>query len=371
MSHSLDALTEPVASETVAVLKTICTDEQDWHKLKLKQAIAAIVAQVTGRAFLGHDFCREPAWRDEIVRWSHQMITAARELHTWPKFLRPIVVWMLPSCKRLRETVEVTRRNLRPVIKERHAIIAARKENGESSETGSCALDWLEEVAQGRQYDPVAMQICLAFVGMDTTADLVFHVISDLSQDQELVNALREEIKSNLDGKRFTKQELQNLKLLDSVIKESQRLRPTGKVSMHRIANETLTLPGDIHVPKGTYLGISTTHMMDSSVWPDGEKFDGYRFLNLRQNPDKANTALLVSTSPDHLGFGYGKMACPGRFFVANELKIILCHFLMKYDFQITEPYEEHSGLYGYMTSPSSETEITLRRRNPSSCEAW
>ena len=201
----------------------------DWHKLKLKQAIAAIVAQVTGRAFLGHDFCREPAWRDDIVRWSHQMITAARELHTWPKFLRPIVVWMLPSCKRLRETVEVTRRNLSPVIKERHAIIAARKENGESSETGSCALDWLEEVAQGRQYDPVAMQICLAFVGMDTTADLVFHVISDLSQDQELVNALREEIKSNLDGKRFTKQELQNLKLLDSVIKESQRLRPTGK----------------------------------------------------------------------------------------------------------------------------------------------
>ncbi|KAJ6049121.1 cytochrome protein [Penicillium canescens] len=371
MSHSLDALTGPVASETVAVLKTICTDEQDWHKLKLKQAIAAIVAQVTGRAFLGHDFCREPAWRDDIVRWSHQMITAARELHTWPKFLRPIVVWMLPSCKRLRETVEVARRNLEPVIKERHAIIAARKENGETSETGSCALDWLEEVAQGRQYDPIAMQICLAFVGMDTTADLVFHVISDLSQDQELVNALREEIKSNLDGKRFTKQELQNLKLLDSVIKESQRLRPTGKVSMHRIANETLTLPGDIHVPKGTYLGISTTHMMDSSVWPDGEKFDGYRFFNLRQNPDKANTALLVSTSPDHLGFGYGKMACPGRFFVANELKVILCHFLMMYDFQITEPYEEHSGLYGYMTSPSSETEITLRRRNPSSCEAW
>lgn len=37
----------------------------------------------------------------------------------------------------------------------------------------------------------------------------------------------------------------------------------------HRIANETFTLPGDVHVPKGTCLGISTTHVMEPSVWPD------------------------------------------------------------------------------------------------------
>jgi cytochrome P450 len=142
-------------------------------------------------------------------------------------------------------------------------------------------------------------------------------------------------------------------------------------VSMHRIAKETFILPGDVHVPKGTYLGVSTSHMMDSAVWPDGEKFDGYRFYNMRQNPDKANSAQLVSTSPEHMGFGYGKMACPGRFFVADEIKIILCHFLMKYDFQITESYENHSGLYGYMFSPNSQIKIGVRRRKASFGEGW
>ncbi|KAJ5291290.1 hypothetical protein N7478_000541 [Penicillium angulare] len=295
----------------------------DWHQVKLKEMIADVVAQVSGRAFLGHDFCRERAWREVIIGYSYGMLNAARELHLWPKFLRLVVVWLLPSCRRLRETLQEARTHLEPVVKARHAIIAASKEKGYPSQTGLCALDWLEEVAQGRPYDPIAIQVCLAFVGMDT--DLIFHVISDLSQDQELVDALREEKSSVFEGKEFGgKQELQNLRLLDSVIKESQRLRPTGKVSMHRIAKETFTLPGDVYVPKGTCLGVSTSHMMGSSVWPDGEKFDGYRFYKMRQSPDKANSAQLVATNPEHMGFGYGKMACPGRFFVANEMKIFV-----------------------------------------------
>jgi cytochrome P450 len=192
--------------------------------------IAAVVAQVSGRVFLGHDFCREPAWREVIIGYSHGMLNAARELHLWPKFLRPVMVWLLPSCRRLRKTLQEARTRLEPVVNARHSIIAGSKENRNIAQTGLCALDWLEEVAEGRPYDPITIQVCLAFVGMDTTADLIFHVISDMSQDQELVDALREEISSVFDSKTVVgKQELQKLRLLDSVIKESQRLRPTGK----------------------------------------------------------------------------------------------------------------------------------------------
>lgn len=32
--------------------------------------------------------------------------------------------------------------------------------------------------------------------------------------------------------------------------------------------------------------------------------------------------------------FGYGKHACPGRFFAANEIKVIVINLLRKYDIE-------------------------------------
>ncbi|KAF8145980.1 hypothetical protein K438DRAFT_1629082, partial [Mycena galopus ATCC 62051] len=40
----------------------------------------------------------------------------------------------------------------------------------------------------------------------------------------------------------------------------------------------------------------------------------------------------MVSTVVDHLPFGTGKHACPGRFFAVTELKAMMAHLVMNYD---------------------------------------
>lgn len=93
-------------------------------------------------------------------------------------------------------------------------------------------------------------------------------------------------------------------------------------------------------------------------------KFDGYRFLHQRQIPGHETSAQLISPSPEHMGFGYGKQACPGRFFAANEVKIALCHLLMKYDFKAVEQGTKSSALkpgLGLMADPRGR--IVVRRR--------
>jgi len=47
-----------------------------------------------------------------------------------------------------------------------------------------------------------------------------------------------------------------------------------------------------------------------------------------------------VAITPGSLHFGYGKRACPGRFFAANGIKLILANILLKYDLGITNPEE-------------------------------
>lgn len=101
---------------------------------------------------------------------------------------------------------------------------------------------------------------------------------------------------------------------------------------MKRIATETITLANDTILKKGGYYIVNGTSLTNPEIWPEPEKFDIYRFYRLRQDPATASKAHLVSTSPEHLGFRHGDQACPGRFFAANEVKIALCHLLLKYD---------------------------------------
>jgi cytochrome P450 len=67
----------------------------------------------------------------------------------------------------------------------------------------------------------------------------------------------------------------------------------------------------------------------------------------MRQDPDTAAKSQLVSTSAENLSFGFGNHACPGRFFAANELKLALCHLLLKYDWELSHGASVESVVFG------------------------
>ena len=45
----------------------------------------------------------------------------------------------------------------------------------------------------------------------------------------------------------------------------------------------------------------------------------------------------MVTVTKDSLEFGYGKHACPGRFFAVNEIKLILANLLLRFDFKMKQ----------------------------------
>ncbi|KAI3531126.1 ent-kaurene oxidase [Colletotrichum filicis] len=109
----------------------------------------------------------------------------------------------------------------------------------------------------------------------------------------------------------------------------------TNKAAIiRRIALKDTKLHNGTKIPKGTKLIVSTSKSWDTDKYPNPEKFNSYRFLRMRKEQG-LETAQFVSTTPNALGFGMGKHACPGRFFAANELKIALSHILLKYDFKL------------------------------------
>ena len=77
--------------------------------------------------------------------------------------------------------------------------------------------------------DPSREQVGLALAAIHTTSNLITNVVYDLAAYPEYIEPLREEIKAVLaeDGS-LMKTSLLKLKLMDSVIKESQRINPVS-----------------------------------------------------------------------------------------------------------------------------------------------
>lgn len=106
---------------------------------------------------------------------------------------------------------------------------------------------------------------------------------------------------------------------------------------MNRVAEVSMTLPDGSVIPKGATCGIPTARQWDPAVYENPEKFDGYRFYDMRQKAGNESKFQFVSTSDDYIPFGHGKHACPGRFFASNEIKIIISQLLMKYDLKFVD----------------------------------
>lgn len=135
------------------------------------------------------------------------------------------------------------------------------------------------------------------------------------------------------------------------------------QVSMRRLATKDIPLPDGGKIFKGDRTFVDASNMLSAELYTDPEKFDIYRFLNMREEPGLANKAQLVSTSPDHLAFGHGSHACPGRFFASNEVKVALCHLLLKYDWKLAPGTTVKPIARAVMLSVNPEAKLLFRRR--------
>lgn len=112
----------------------------------------------------------------------------------------------------------------------------------------------------------------------------------------------------------------------------------SAAVTFERVIHQPLTLSSGFTIPAHTTIGIPTQAItMDESLYPNPEVFDPFRFSKMREErPEMDGRAQYVASNPASLSFGYGRHACPGRFFAAQEIKAIMAHILRNYDLRFS-----------------------------------
>lgn len=135
---------------------------------------------------------------------------------------------------------------------------------------------------------------------------------------------------------------------------------------MNRLATEEIPLSDGTVIPKGATIVVSAHINEDISIYPNAYTYDGYRFYKKRQEAGNEHRFQLVTTTRESFGFGHGVHACPGRFFAANESKILLIHLLLKYDWKFTEDRERPKNFENGTESITDPTvELLFRARDP------
>jgi cytochrome P450 len=178
----------------------------------------------------------------------------------------------------------------------------------------------------------------------------------------DIVPELQDDIRQALaesDGD-FSSSALQNMKKLDSFLKETMRYYPLtageqqfpqrgsdntdkGPASFQRKVLKPFQLSTGEYIPRGVIIEVPAASISsDDGVFEDADKFDSLRFYKLRQLKKEQTSGVkaaetvansqFVSVSESSLTFGYGRHACPGRFFAANEIKMILANLLLHYE---------------------------------------
>lgn len=185
-----------------------------------------MVSQVTAEIRSGKELSQNPNWRRLCVDYTVHSFIAANDLSQWPRFLRPIVHWFLPSFKQLRADIKEARIIYAPVAEARLAKKHEAIANGESPGQYDDMVHWIDEHAKGAPFDGVMHQMLTAQMIIHGTADMITQAIFDICERPQLLEDLRAEIISVIGQEELTQVSLSNLHLMDSVVKESQRIKP-------------------------------------------------------------------------------------------------------------------------------------------------
>ncbi|KAF5250705.1 hypothetical protein FANTH_4148 [Fusarium anthophilum] len=327
---------------------------KEWHVLNLREDVANIVTRMSSRVFMGEELCHDEGWNKAQAYYTMKTFQAMMVLCMVPRWLGPYIHWILPPCWIVRKSLAAARKQLAPHIKRRQEIKTAAIARGEKSPFDD-TIEWFAQ--SGSQLPPADCQISLSLAAIHTTTDLLSQVMIDIAAHPVLFTEMRKEIIGVLSTSGMTKTALSNLKLMDSVVKESQRLKPI-LLGWRRQALADATLSNGIQIKRGQKVAVTSIHMWSDNNYDMAKEFKPYRFMS-----DTEKTSSLVSTSPKHLGFGHGMHACPGRFFAANEVKIALCHLLLKYDWKFKDDVKPEPVAFGmaYVANPFAK--LMIRRR--------
>ncbi|KAH7038346.1 cytochrome P450 [Microdochium trichocladiopsis] len=341
----------------------------EWTPIEIYGKIMRILAVASGRVFIGPELCHDERYIEAVVNYTIVLNQATLDIKKLNPWLKRFQAHRLHSVIALKKLEDRFLTFIAPTVE------ARRKAMTSGQTVPDDMLTWLMTKGAGDGIETVRdiglNQLGLTHVASFATGATATNVLYDLAFRQQYIKPLRDEVRETLagfDGK-LTTPALRNLQKMDSVMKESLRMHPLVFSTFERRALQSFTLSDGHFIPKGTNLEIPNHAIArDPEIFPDPDAFKPWRFYEMGEKNTEKNgggtSHQFVSVSTELGSFGYGRDACPGRFYAADELKMILARILMAYDVRMVDgETERYPNLdFGGVCIPDPTRKLLFKR---------
>jgi cytochrome P450 len=380
LTNQIGNLVPDMAEETAWAFEQQWGSPAEYQEVCVYDTLRKIVGCVTNRVFVGKPKCRDPALLTEGMGYAQDVPLTSTVLRMIWKPVRPLAALFLTIPIHLR-----TRRFEKivvPEIDKRLADYEARQRDPENKSYGPEPNDFLQwtirqakEMGDPYLWKPTTLAgriLLLNFAAIHTSSFSITSAILELAASkQEYIDELRAEIEGVLaeHGGEWNKRALAKMQKLDSTMRESSRLNSFVTVGLGRsvVAKDGVVTPSGVRIPYGATVNVpSYPVFFDSDIYPDAHEFKPFRFAEQRNDESveyvKRAAKAFATTSTDFLAFGHGRNACPGRFFAANELKLMLAHLVLHYDIEIGGSRPRNMW-FGLNRVPPLDARIRIKKR--------
>uniref|UniRef100_A0ACD6ANG6 Uncharacterized protein n=1 Tax=Avena sativa TaxID=4498 RepID=A0ACD6ANG6_AVESA len=171
------------------------------------------------------------------------------------------------------------------------------------------------------------------FGATDTTSNTVEFTLAELMRRPSLMKKLQDEVRSIVPrGQEVVSEiDMNNMKYLRAVIKESLRLHPVAPLLAPHLAMADCSIDG-YKVPAGTRVIVNAWAIgRDSASWEDPEEFMPERFA------EGGNDVCVNFRGNDFqfLPFGAGRRMCPGVNLAIANVELMLANLIYHFDWEL------------------------------------
>ncbi|KAH9477625.1 Cytochrome P450 monooxygenase 103 [Psilocybe cubensis] len=312
-------------------IKVVRSPLTHWVTVTACDASREVVCRSSNRLFVGLPLCRDPDYRSLNEHFSMEVITQAQLINLFPSFMKPIVGRLISKNKsNLRRVVS----HVGQILHDRLEMLNHNDRENEINQPNDL-ISWLLEEAKGPQRtidDLPARILNINFASIHSTSMGLTSILFDLCMYPEYIEPMREEVSAIVKAEGWTKSSLAKMRKVDSFVKESQRLNTSScmcleysvlmdrkntngyEVSAMRKALKDFTFSNGVTVPAGTYIAFAAlpTHL-DERNYDNAKEFQGFRFIDIRDEEAEGTKHQIVSINSEFLIFGTGRHAWTSR----------------------------------------------------------
>ncbi|KAL6231351.1 cytochrome P450 [Aspergillus navahoensis] len=356
-------LTREMNEEIVDSIDSVLGMSKEWKTVPLRDSMRIIIARISNRLFVGKELCRNEDFIRNAVGLGMAVMPQTLVQDILPQLLKGPFSFATKLFTRI--TLAGLSGHLSPVVRQRIQDV----QTAEKDQLPHELLTWMAERALQRGESATSIEqkliarIAMAnLASIETTTNTITKCMEDIStlsnETGGYLELMIQEAQTVLEACNYspTKADLEKLVHIENALKESLRLAVVFPGLIRQVTSRTgVTLDDGTHLPHGARISVAAYAIhRDEANWTDADRYDPSRH--------EESSLPMSRGSEQLLSFGLGKRACPGRFFVTDELKLLFAHILTKYEFKVIKPPVTKVGLLKELTMHGPQEQLVIRR---------